>query len=366
MPLGCELPYELPLNRHFPGTSSLSSVAIAQLPTPVEALDPDAVGVAGVSRLWVKRDDISGPRYGGNKVRKLEFLLAQALEQGCRSVITFGALGSNHVLATAMYGAELGLQVHAVLTPQRMTAYLAANVAGDLAAGATLHPADSLRSAVHVAAGLRGRLREQDGVEPMVIPFGGTCSVSHAAFVNAACELAEQVQRGELLEPDLLFVALGSGGTAIPLAAGLRALGLATRVVAIRVVPEDVSTGEMLREIAVSTSAHMRSVDDTFPDLGFEDLAIDVRGEFIGSGYADPTPEAVAACDVAKGVGLALETTYTGKALAALRADRATGRLRGANVLFWNTYSSRRPDADPRGLSPDLQRLVLDDRGGVG
>ncbi len=359
MPLGCELPQVLPLHRRFPGTSELGSLTIARLPTPVERIDTGLGLAQGVGELWVKRDDVTALEYGGNKVRKLEFLLARALQNGARSIITFGALGSNHVLATSVHGRALGLDVHAVLTPQARTSYLASNVASDLAAGAVLHPAASFEAAPRVAVGVRSELRERDGVEPFIIPFGGTCPESDAAYVNAACELAEQVSAGLVPEPDLAYVPLGSAGTSVGLAVGFAAAGLATRVVAVRVVPEAVANEASLREVVDGAVGVLRGLDESFPALTLDDLDLEVRHEFFGSGYAVPTPECREAVRIAGQAALGLETTYTGKSLAAMRADAASGRLADKTVLFWNTYNSRPLRATAEMLPDELEPYVL-------
>ncbi len=360
MPLGCELPQVLPLHRRCPGTAALPSLAIAQLPTPAERIDEAAVIATDVGQLWVKHDDVTAPEYGGNKVRKLEFLLARALELGARSVITFGAVGSNHVLATSVHGRALGLDVHAVLTPQARTSYLASNVASDLAVGTVLHPAPSFEAAPRIAVAVRTELRERDGVEPFVIPFGGTSSESDAAHVNAACELAEQLSAGLLPEPDLVYVPIGSAGTSMGLAIGLAAAGLKTRVVAVRVVPEEIANEAVWSEVVSGAVAVLRDLDGSFPALALADLPVEVRHEFFGEGYAVPTPECREAVRVAKESGLHLETTYTGKTLAALRADADAGRLGDKIVLFWNTYNSRPLPASADRVPEDLAGLVLD------
>src|SRR5438477_12977555 len=123
---------------------SLPHVALGTLPTPLErsARLTDALG----GDVWVKRDDLTGGPYGGNKVRKLERLLADALDRGADTIITTGAAGSHHVLATATYAARLGLAVHGVMVPQKKTPHVEATLRASVAAGAALH---SVR--VHVA-----------------------------------------------------------------------------------------------------------------------------------------------------------------------------------------------------------------------
>ncbi len=320
--------------------TSIPRVAIADLPTPVVSSIGACTGLP-VERIWVKRDDVSGHPYGGNKVRKLEFLLGEARAQGARSVVTFGAVGSNHVLATATYGAREGFDVHAVLTPQRMTPYLPRNLRADLDAGATLHLAEDADDARERASALSATLTERDGVPPFVIPMGGTSALGTIGFVNAAMELADQIDAGEVPEPDVLYVPFGSMGTAAGLAIGLFACGIRTKVVGVRVVPTGIANEETLGHLVDVTVAKARSADASFPLLRRIDLALDVREEFFGEEYAHATDASIEAVAAAREWGLALETTYTGKAMAALLADYRDGSTRDSVVMFWNTYSSR-------------------------
>jgi D-cysteine desulfhydrase len=295
----------------------------------------------GIRSLFVKRDDVSGDAYGGNKVRKLEFLLGQALAEKRKSVITFGARGSNHVRATAVYGKQLGLSVHAVLTPQPATAYLEANLLADRAAGATLHFADSQQEALARGTELQIELARNDGIEPFVIPFGGTVPRGTIGFVNAAFELATQIERGEMPKPDVVYVPLGSMGTASGLALGLAALGLSIHVIGVRVVPAEIASLARARQVIKEALDLLNASDPGFPRLKSEDVGLHVRDGFFGDGYAQPTAEAREAVDLAARHGLSLETTYTGKALAAIVADARNNQHTDKTVLFWNTYSSR-------------------------
>ena len=316
-----------PLTTRYPGTASVPYVSLGQWPTPVTA-SPFLAEKTGADSFWIKHDDVSALAYGGNKVRKLEFLLAAAKAAGSRSVITFGAYGSNHVLATAVHGRRLGLGVHAVLMPQPVTSYLRKNLLADVAAGVTLHLADSYDDALRVAARLRSELRAT-GDEPAVVPFGGTSPIGTLGFVNAAFELADQIERGELPEPHVLYVPYGSMGTAAGLAIGLAAAGLRTRVQAVRVVPESLSDPGALERVVGEAVGVLRGADDGFPALELADLRLTVRDEFLGEGYAVPTELCRRAVALAAEDGIALETTYTGKALGALLEDAAGGPAGG-------------------------------------
>ena len=330
----------LPLCDRFPGTKTLAHVTLGCFPTPVEPV-PELARLLGIHSLFVKRDDVSGSAYGGNKVRKLEFLLGQALAESRRAVITFGGLGSNHVRATAVYGGQLGLQVHAVLAPQPSTPYLEANLRADRAAGATLHFVESYSQALRRGAELHDEITVHDGIEPFVIPFGGTNSRGTIGFVNAAIELAGQIEAGALPEPDLVYVPYGSSGTASGLALGLAAVGLRTSVVGVRVVPAESTSPERTRRVMEESVTLLRELDAGFPSVKAESVALAVRDGFLGDGYASATAESLEAVALAEANSMHLETTYTGKALAALIADARAGTLAGKTALFWNTYNSR-------------------------
>jgi len=329
-----------PLFDRWPGTRSLCWLELASLPTPVDRFDGLADTV-GTRSLWVKRDDLSGQVYGGNKVRKLEFLLGEATALGATDVITFGAAGSNHALATAIYGSKQGLKVHSMLMPQPNARYVARNLLAATAAGADLRLFDDRDAALRGAVRLRTELREATGREPYVVPFGGTSPHSTAGFVNAALELAEQVEAGLLPEPDVVYVTLGSMGTAAGLVLGLRAAGMATRVAAVPVVLDTDGTGEALLQLVRQTQDVLHGADAGFPvfEWGAGDITLE-RG-FLGEGYAAFTREGMEAVDLAAAAGLRTEGTYTGKTLAALRSRGDAGGLAGADVLFWNTYNSR-------------------------
>ena len=329
----------LPLCDRFPGTKNLAHVRLGCLPTPVESV-PELARLLGISSFFVKRDDISGRAYGGNKVRKLEFLLGQALAEHRRALITFGAVGSNHVRATAVYGGQVGLQVHAVLAPQPFTPYLDANLRADRDAGATLHFVDSYSQALARGAELRDQIASRDGVEPLVIPFGGTNARGIIGFVNAAIELAGQIAAGALPEPDLIYVAYGSAGTASGLAMGLAAVGLPTSVIGVRVVPAESSNPVRTRRVMEEAVDLLRQLDAGFPSVKPEGVALEVREGFLGEEYAAATPDSLEAVALAAAHNIHIETTYTGKALAALVADARAAKLAGKTVLFWNTYSS--------------------------
>jgi len=370
----------LPLFARFPGTAALPRVELCTLPTPVMngadllPLDDDAETVYPIHGLWAKRDDLTSPVYGGNKVRKLEFLLGDALAQEKRAVITFGAYGSNHALATAVHASALGLETHVISSPQAPGPYAARTLRAHAGLGTVLHPVegwDGMREAVRV----RRELTERDGVEPYIIPMGGTNALGAIGYVNAAFEVWEQarelnlgvlsVQMSDFARPDVVYVAGGTLGTAVGLAVGFAAIpDCPTRVVAVRVTPEEVASEEIARKLTAETVGLLRSLDADFPDIGYEDLRFELRHDWFEPGYGVVTPETQAAVEIAARDGVTLETTYTGKAFAAMLADSQTGGLDGCNdhVLFWDTYNSApypAPGADDK-LPSELRAYVAE------
>lgn len=328
----------IPLFERYPALAGkLAHVSFAQLPTPVERM-----AVEGVAALYVKRDDLSAALYGGNKVRKLEFLLGGAREGGAKAVMTFGAAGSNHALATALYARRAGLQGISMLLPQPNAHSIRRNLLMGCRAGAELHHYDNpVKMTLGVAQEMFRHLRK-DGRFPHVIPPGGSSPVGTLGFVNAAFELQRQVEEGLLPEPDCLYAASGTMGTVIGLLLGMAACGLRTRVVAIRVTPPPFTTPGKARTLFKTTNTLLHDADPGFPLLPFPEDRFELRDDFYPPGYGVFTEAVVEAIQRAKAsAGLKIEGTYTGKAFAALLAGAASSALRGKTALFWNTYNSR-------------------------
>lgn len=324
---------------------ALPHFAVAELPTPVEEVA--ALGTSmGAGRLFVKRDDLTATAYGGNKVRKLEFLLPSAKERGAKEVMTFGYAGSNHCTATAIHARSVGLRSISMLTPQLPTAYLRRNLLASFAAGAELNLYRSARSVRLFAPFVVWQHRRRMGTPPYLIPPGGSSALGTIGFVNAAFELKAQVDAGLLPEPDALYVAFSSMGTVAGLTLGLQAAGLRTRVVAVQVVDEGAASKEAAGRLAQKAYGLLRGIEADFPAVDLTLPNLEVRNEFFGGKYAKFTPEGIEMLERFKAAlrldeELALDGTYSGKALAGLAADGKAGKLAGRTVLFWNTFNSR-------------------------
>jgi D-cysteine desulfhydrase len=346
------------LEAAFPALAyALPHIALTMLPTPLDAA-PDFAQQLGIGSLAIKRDDLTSPIYGGNKVRKLEYLLADALARGCDTVVTYGAVGSNHALATAVFARRLGLACHAVLVPQPKTPWIAATLRYHLHLGTRLHAA---RDFNHTRALLeRIRQAHPNGPDRVYdIPWGGSNWLGEVGFVGAALELAAQVGKAGSPPPDLLYAAAGSMGTVIGLSLGLSVAGLPTRIVAPRVVPFGANAAARIRELVGLANRELHARDASFPLVAEPAANVEVRDEFFGTGYAEATPEALEAVALMQELERhKLETTYTGKALACLVADARAGKLSGKRVIFWNTYNSAAYPAEVAGV--DASALPAD------
>lgn len=320
----------------------------AHLPTPLEQPSrlADAMGID----LWVKRDDTTGGPEAGNKIRKLEFLLADALAQGCDTVITCGGVQSNHARATATLAAWLGLESLLLLrlstlerddvaaelpgVPASPTlAPIVGNVLIDRLVGADIRlitpqsyaRRDELMS--RAAAALQGR-----GARPYVIPEGGSNGLGALGYVHAMAELRRQLDQGVAGgEPfDVIVHACGSGGTAAGTALGAAHYEVSKKVWAMAVA-DDAPTFE--RRIG-AIIAQARALA---PELG-EPVPWTVDDSAKGPAYAVASPsQKQTIIDVARLSGLVLDPVYTGKAMSGLWSACRAGELRGQRVLFLHT-----------------------------
>jgi D-cysteine desulfhydrase len=199
-----------------------------------------------------------------------------------------------------------------------------------------------------------------DAEAPYLIPMGGTAALGDVGLVNAGFELAEQVKAGELPEPDELWVAVGTGGTAAGIALGIAAAGLGTRVVCVRVSSPRYGTWANLKRSFDQTRDFLRARDPGFPEVRLDSERAVVLHDFAGAGYGIPTEDGRRARALAQETaGLELDDTYTAKVFAALLALGAARREK--RIVFWNSYDGRghaAADADPERLPAELRGYV--------
>ncbi len=326
----------------------LPHVSLGEFPTPVERLERLGAEL-GVGHLYIKRDDLSAKLYGGNKPRKLEFTLGDAIRSGAREVMTFGGAGSNHALATAIYAQSVGLKSISMLVPQPNARYVRDNLLMSHYCGAELHSCGAeLESAKNLPLVFLAtmyqlmRRRVKSGRFPYLIPPGGSSPLGVAGFVNAAFELRKQIANDEMPEPEYIYVACGTMGTAAGLLLGLRAAKLRSRVVSVRVTSERFVNTKRLTKLIDRTNSLLHSLDPSFPMFAFSATDAAIRHGYSGRRYALFTKGGMEALSLMRECeGISLDGTYTGKALAALIDDARNGNLRGKSVLFWNTLNSR-------------------------
>ena len=276
--------------------------------------------------LVVKRDDAIPLGFGGNKVRKLRIVAAQALAAGADTLITTGGVQSNHARATAAVAARLGLRCVLVANgaaPQRPTA----NALLDRLLGAEVRYVATREERAPAMAQAADELRAQ-GRRPFVIPLGASTAHGAAAFALAMEEILAQ-----MAAPDTIILATSSGGTQAGIVAGCRLLGVPARVIGISADdPAAVIAGE-IRRILTDLEALLGMAAGTFADVGLE-----IDDTFVGAGYGIPTRESTSAIELAaRTEALFLDPTYTGKAMAGLIARARDGGLSRGTTLFWHT-----------------------------
>ncbi|MGI9237257.1 MAG: 1-aminocyclopropane-1-carboxylate deaminase/D-cysteine desulfhydrase [Woeseiaceae bacterium] len=312
----------------------LRKMAFAQLPTPISTTQ--FATAAGPREVSIKHDDVSSAHYGGNKIRKLEYVFQRAKDRRATRVATFGAVGSNHALATSIMAEQCGFDCTCFLVPQKRTRNIAKTLNMHRRIGTELVP---FGRSVEPLPTLRHYLH---GRHCWLIPMGGSSWLGAVGFVNAGLELAHQIESGCISAPRRIYIANGTMGSCVGLALGLALAELPTELHAVRVVDNRFATPSGFQRLLRKTAMMLHSLDPTIPADLADRTQIRWRDEFLAGGYAaadDVTRNAVAVGRDA--LGLKLETTYTGKAMAALLYDLALPDYAGESFLFWNTYNSR-------------------------
>jgi D-cysteine desulfhydrase len=343
----------------------LERVRLGHGPTPVRELT-ELRAERGRAPIWVK-DDGAYSEFGGNKARKLEWLLAAAVRRGKRTVLTGGALGTNHGLATARFASRLGMRTVLVLVPQPDSEHVRRQLERIRETGAELHFSRGVwRSYLLGAALLVARTSPPFNVPYFVRP-GGSVPLGCVGYVEAARELHDQIEAGELPAPSHVVVALGSGGTAAGLAAGIKLFGLRSRLVCVLVndlIRVDATTvARLARRTLRLLGRH--GVDAEGTEIAAADVV--VERDWLGDGYGHPTVQAERAIGLlAELESMRLEPVYTGKAMAALLELNRRGAFGDGPVLFWQTYGppgqlEERSASDPAIPGVDTEKRSTSD-----
>jgi L-cysteate sulfo-lyase len=308
-------------------------VALCHRPTPIEAM-PRLSAELGGPQLYIKRDDCTGLAGGGNKTRKLEFLVGEALKQQAGMLVTQGAVQSNHVRQTAAAACRHGLKCHALLE-RRLTDHSAAyastsNVFLDRLFGATLEYRPSGLDMNTETAAVVERLREA-GDRPYFIPGGGSNPTGALGYVDVAQEIMRQCADQDL-SFDWLVMATGSTGTHAGLLAGFQALGAGPPVMGISVRQPRERQASAVHALAQATAQKL----DVSP-VPSERTIVDDR--FVGKGYGIPAPSTLEAIAMtARFEGILLDPVYTGKGMAGLIGLTREGFFKPSErVLFLHT-----------------------------
>jgi 1-aminocyclopropane-1-carboxylate deaminase/D-cysteine desulfhydrase-like pyridoxal-dependent ACC family enzyme len=331
------------LYRTYTGLQTrLPYVALGNLPTPVHKLA--TLSALLDHSIYIKRDDLTGGTdergiilYGGNKERKLRFLLAQAQAHHAKTVMTFGCAGSNHAVATASAASLLGLKCLCMLKPQKNSHVVRQNLLLHQLFKSELHyyQTNDLRYVGTLMTWLEQK--NKDGRYPYVIPTGGSCPLGAVGFVDAVFELKDQIQSDQLPEPDYIYVPCGSCGTTAGLVLGCKLAGLKSHINAITVEPGNSFKQDILA-LAHATNVLLHECDAAIPLVELSEDDVSVNPEWAGN-YGIFTQEGAEAQKLMAAVeNINLEGTYTAKACAALLHDLKNNHDKNAVTLFWDTY----------------------------
>jgi 1-aminocyclopropane-1-carboxylate deaminase/D-cysteine desulfhydrase-like pyridoxal-dependent ACC family enzyme len=326
----------LGLFRNYPKLDQkLPHMDLGNFPTPVHPLKH-----LDIDNLWIKRDDQSSAVYGGNKIRKLEFILAAARHKEVRHLVTLGGIGTHHGLATAIFCEQLGWQCTLLLYHQPVTA--------------------NVRQTLLLLGKYKARLVYRKTLWRTLLSYfflyrfkypgayfvypGGSSTIGTIGHVNAAFELKDQIDQGMLPEPALIFCPLGSGGSLAGLALGVQLAGLKTRVIGVRVLPSHVGPFQACTPSTVAkqikhAQAYLKKNCRDLPDISIE--APLILQDYLGGGYGTPTRAGSDACDLMQQKeGITLDPTYTAKTFAAVLDYCRNHQADRGPVLYWHTYNS--------------------------
>lgn len=311
-------------------------VPLADLPTPLTPME--RLSAEAGAEIWVKRDGLTHSIYGGNKIRKFEFVFGDVLRRGARVVLTGGGLSSHHTLATAVVARQFGLRTVCSYYCQPLTNEVYHNLRASPPLGIEAHFCGDYVGLALSFLWQYVRWTVRSGRPVYFIYPGAPGTLGVLGYVNAAFELKAQWEEMGIPEMEATFVAVGSCGTFAGLLLGAKLAGWRGRVLGVRVIEEDVAKRPKIVRMVNRAAAYLRRQDPSIPPVRITAEEVELVDGYLGPGYAHPTPEALRAVEwVARTEGLPLETTYTGKTMAAL-LDYAADHP-GARLLFVDTYA---------------------------
>jgi len=338
----------------YPGLQGkVSWTSLGCFPTPVHPLKN-----IGTDNLWIKRDDKTSEIYGGNKVRKLEFIIGEVKGRQKNRIVTFGGIGTNHGLATAIYSSRHDLACTLLLFKQPMTEHVKENLLLFHKFGAEIKYKNSLWNTV-ISYFLTERLHANGAY---FLFAGGSNLTGTIGYVNAAFELKKQVDEGLIPEPESIICPQGSNGTLAGLSLGLQLAKMNTRAIGVRVAaprlgPFPASTKGVVHDLMSQTYRHLRKSCPEIPKIRLR--SPEIMDGYLGPGYGHKTESGDRARRLMEDTeGIRLDPVYTSKAFAGT-LDYCTYRTNTKRpVLFWNTYNS--VDMSALAASVDAQDLPED------
>lgn len=301
---------------------NIPRLSLGRFPTPVKR-----ISIANGKSCWIKDDGSCALDYGGNKVRKLEYLLAHVKAKGFKRLVVPGDIGSHTVLACCVHGSSAGFDLTAVVYPHLKGLNHAQELSSLKELGVEVLVK---RNLLCVIASSRFIAWRDNGFQ---IPFGASSPHSTLGYVAAAVELSEQIDKGEISPIGTIFVPLGTGGTVAGLLAGFALIDLPVKVVAVQSV----------EAVFANVSFIKKQVRNVLNLIGRRDLfgkamerLMRLEGGYLGGGYRVETDSSVSAVKMAAQQGFALEPAFTGKAMAAVIDHVCVDEH--DRVLFWNTH----------------------------
>lgn len=307
-------------------------IKLANLPTKIEKLDRLSKLLGGPD-IYIKRDDYTGTEISGNKVRKLEFSVKEALDMGCDYLITCGGIQSNHARATVAVAVKMGMEAGLVLRGKE-DSEIDGNLFMNKLLGADIRfitPEDYRNRRMEMMEELKKEM-ELQGFKPYIIPEGASNGIGSFGYFNAIEEiLAQEKEMG--IHFDGIFIAVGSGGTHAGLLLGSKLLSSTSQIYGINVCDDEEYFKNNIHEILIESNKYLDM------DIQFHKSEINIIDGYVGRGYALSTPaELNFISDFAKLEGIILDPVYTGKGMYGLTEEIKKGRFRDfKNILFIHT-----------------------------
>lgn len=297
--------------------------------------------LASGGQFWIKDDGGCSGIYGGNKVRKLEYLLAGAQRLGKQALVVHGDIESHTVQACGLLGRQIGLEVHAVVFPHRGQSFTAPELVRLGIEGVHLHRQNWMLAAMLHAHWIGWRK------QAMVVPLGASTPGATLGHVQAALELLEQVRQGLLPAPQRIYIPFATGGSVAGLLIGLAMAGAKTRVVAVQTVESVIANRRRLERLVKHTLSLLGVARQKF-ELCMRQLEVIDRRQ-LGQGFRDIPPATQKAIELARNHGLRLEPAFSGKAFAAMLD--ALPAFPNGELLFWNTHDQSGDPTGKRGVT---------------